>query len=163
MKLTHPAEILIPILACVISVNVVAQPSPAPAKPMTAAERADFEKWVMHADPLKDSDTGDQCTNQTPHFDFAASLQPTAHPFVCRQDSHMDWYRQQVRGIHVTNCMNTPLRTATCDMSVIRLCRPDAVGSQSMAAPCTGPTSPNMTGPKGCAICGDVTYTPEKP
>jgi hypothetical protein len=161
MKLTHPAEILIPILACVISASMAAPPEKSP-KPMTASERADFEKWVMHADPLKDSDTGDQCTGQTPHFDFSPSLQPTAHPFVCRQDSHMDWYRQQIRGIHVTSCINTPLRTATCDMSLIRICRPDAVGN-SMAAPCTGSANPNMTGPKGCAICGDVTYTPEKP
>jgi hypothetical protein len=142
----------------------------------------DTSAWT-HPRSLDLDETGDQCTNVIPSFSWSAAVDPNEHPFDCRQAGPnvlifpFTWYRQQVRGLHLKHqdsatgafvpCPDTRFPAPTrCDVELVRVCRADAVGNmQGVLAPCTGPTgqpTPNMTGPKGCAVCGNPTYTPEK-
>lgn len=121
-----------------------------------------FDDWVHKAKPLLPRDRGDECSNAEPHFAFNRSAQPSAHPFVCRQDGpHRGWYRQRIRGLHVSSPM-CPDGSATCDMSLVRICQEPKIAN--VTAPCTGPQPPpSLTGANGCAICGTPTMTNHTP
>jgi len=120
-----------------------------------------FDNWIYHAEPLLPRDRGDECSNADPRFPFNKNAQPTAHPFVCRQDGpHRGWYRQRIHGLHVSS-PKCPNGSATCDMTLVRICQEPKI--PNITAPCTGPVTPNLTGDNGCAICGMPTMTNHTP
>ena len=121
---------------------------------------------------------GTNCADATPLFDFASSAD--ASHATCRQYDLGDkgeqrWYLQVVKSLHVPckDAQGAPCAIPFNDASFVRMCTATGHPARKVngvtepagfapkagvEAPCAGVVTGagNPTGPKGCAVCGEV-------